>query len=1196
MSEQIYILPYLRKGLSNFIKESDVKQAGETRAQLDFAVEVQGNIAGGNTTEKNYLERSIQLVGPADVKSISKDCISQINPPSSKTVSRNYIYMPFIEFFEEDLPWRYSPVAVNEEQDSCLPWLVLIAVKEGEFTTQFNQQGRKTVTLNINEKRRKEIFPTTEEFHNLAHVQIVSDTPVNRENVDEILSYNPDKGISRLLCASKLEEDAHYTVFLLPAFEIGRLSGLGQSTEGSFIDDISWNKGATEFPIYHQWDFFTSKQGGNFKELADKLHLTADYNFTSSLSVDISESGLETANVKEEESVIDVHAALKINEKGYKKKINEEPAQFRTALKEELELSPVFQENKTGEINTNEDPWIVPPVYGARHMVSTGFHGDVVEEVNLKLQNRIPAGMGSSVVKKNQEYFVNRAWKKVEKINELNKIMREYYQMHKVNETAEKKVTKKDDNQFNTQRLVVMKTDLPQRTLQASGIFKKSVNADTLKGTLSEPSDNLFVPTTKLVQGITEQEIDEFFSPHSNSSYKYWEDILGDENKELRLSVYLQWQMENFKKNNPLIAPLFTLCYKGNSYYFQKSSNISRALPQTNENFISANGTMLVSQMYMGKWKKNLKLNTVCHLARSVVSHYKPFFNIDSYYTGKNASLAQMALPIRIEKEIGFVFLEEIYRKVIRELNPNLNTNELQDGFAIKCESKEKDEKGNIQPLERCIYFLPYSKVKEMQKVVSYKDDNASSQGQEEDSTTIPINYIDNKFVSTRSVYTLDVGLGTINNNDRTYIPEGTNLLTDNSNYRELCTFIEALSSKRTYTVNYYIGGSNIVIASIRKKSSNELVSTFRIVADGSLGITIKDRKAVVDLQVFLPALTELKYNLESIDNFIWQPNQCVINKKLLESLERKSISASDLITYDEVAADKKIKGIPRLVQELTLDFVTPKEVCAPNDSIDPDAEGKKKIDEILAKYGYTEDNQIRLERLKRNATSKYPVMAYPEFLDPTYYYLRQLNEKYILPGVNEIAMNSITMFQSNPNFEEAFLMGMNTEMGQELLWREYPTDQRGSYFRKFWDQQTLPDKKELETKYYDVKELHEWKGALGKNHTSGKGNMLVFAIKGELMQVFPKTNVYLSSIDNNGNVKLEHEASMASWLSTETYLVGFEGLNQDIVTGKGWNLTFQQDIGDLQFELSRQGALNGNATEYAVSRVNDPFIFAIPL
>ena len=30
--------------------------------------------------------------------------------------------------------------------------------------------------------------------------------------------------------------------------------------------------------------------------------------------------------------------------------------------------------------------------------------------------------------------------------------------------------------------------------------------------------------------------------------------------------------------------------------------------------------------------------------------------------------------------------------------------------------------------------------------------------------------------------------------------------------------------------------------------------------------------------------------------------------------------------------------------------------------------------------------------------------------------------------------------------------LGVNVEFGSELLWREYPTDQRGSSFRQFWD------------------------------------------------------------------------------------------------------------------------------------------------
>ena len=31
-------------------------------------------------------------------------------------------------------------------------------------------------------------------------------------------------------------------------------------------------------------------------------------------------------------------------------------------------------------------------------------------------------------------------------------------------------------------------------------------------------------------------------------------------------------------------------------------------------------------------------------------------------------------------------------------------------------------------------------------------------------------------------------------------------------------------------------------------------------------------------------------------------------------------------------------------------------------------------------------------------------------------------------------------------------MVGLNHEFARELLWREYPTDQRGSTFRQFWD------------------------------------------------------------------------------------------------------------------------------------------------
>ncbi len=80
------------------------------------------------------------------------------------------------------------------------------------------------------------------------------------------------------------------------------------------------------------------------------------------------------------------------------------------------------------------------------------------------------------------------------------------------------------------------------------------------------------------------------------------------------------------------------------------------------------------------------------------------------------------------------------------------------------------------------------------------------------------------------------------------------------------------------------------------------------------------------------------------------------------------------------------------------------------------------------------------------------PAMAYPDFDDPMYEPLRDISSELLLPNLNLLPDNSITLLESNPPFIEAYLSGLNYEFGKELLWREYPTDRRGSYFRQFWD------------------------------------------------------------------------------------------------------------------------------------------------
>ena len=66
---------------------------------------------------------------------------------------------------------------------------------------------------------------------------------------------------------------------------------------------------------------------------------------------------------------------------------------------------------------------------------------------------------------------------------------------------------------------------------------------------------------------------------------------------------------------------------------------------------------------------------------------------------------------------------------------------------------------------------------------------------------------------------------------------------------------------------------------------------------------------------------------------------------------------------------------------------------------------------------------------------------------------LRDLSQELLLPGLDDRASRTpCSGSKTNRRFVEAYMVGLNVEMGGELLWRGFPTDQRGTYFDQFWD------------------------------------------------------------------------------------------------------------------------------------------------
>jgi hypothetical protein len=146
--------------------------------------------------------------------------------------------------------------------------------------------------------------------------------------------------------------------------------------------------------------------------------------------------------------------------------------------------------------------------------------------------------------------------------------------------------------------------------------------------------------------------------------------------------------------------------------------------------------------------------------------------------------------------------------------------------------------------------------------------------------------------------------------------------------------------------------------------------------------------------------------------------------------------------------------------------------------------------------------------------------MAYPVIDQPMYEPLKNLSSELFLPNINLIEHNSITLLETNQRFIESYMVGLNHEFARELLWREYPTDQRPSTFRQFWDVRGFfnadnLDDETLKEKLRDIPPLHRWSlnSNLGEHNNRepvlpGQAD-LVLVIRGELLKRYPTAVIY---------------------------------------------------------------------------------------
>lgn len=495
--------PWMRRGLAAKITEPDNFNNFSggpwvmERPRLQMRVKLTAK--KGGTTHNEDVNQDVSLIGPGDIIGIDHNLVIKTEPKHWVT-NFEPNYFPYIEFYEEDFPWRYSPAA--PVGNKLRPWVTLICLKESEFKRDSALFGELPSILVLGHEddapgttgAASRCFPNPGQTWAWAHVHLNGDVdatnaldPSNATHVETVMqrlrgliASNPDQAYARIICPRRLDPFTTYHCFVIPAFETGRLAGLGadesllavhEAQRASFgaahLATGDHSLYVDHFPIYYEWQFMTG-EAGDFESLVRKLKPVEVDRRVGRRLMDIQRPGYEVDRdpvspfnvlTLPDAGCVTLEGALLPPMAGSPPPLPTAPLKlyqhpwgfdsatlkFRQRLADLLNLgedlmkatfppAQAYGTNPfgytTGTTGIQDDPILTPDIYGRFHalenVVKTAApqYNDWLHELNLDPRNRAVAGIGVSYIKKHQERLMDRAWEQLGEVIEANRKLR----------------------------------------------------------------------------------------------------------------------------------------------------------------------------------------------------------------------------------------------------------------------------------------------------------------------------------------------------------------------------------------------------------------------------------------------------------------------------------------------------------------------------------------------------------------------------------------------------------------------------------------------------------------------------------------------------------------------------------------------------------------------------------------------------
>jgi len=407
-------LPWLRRGIANQLqKPAD----SASRAALEVAVRLRSDAASLDVPP-----RSVLLIGPGDVIGVNPQMVLRTEPRAGVTNFETN-YLAYVDFYDEDFAWRYTPDVPDAARHRLMPWVTLLVLKEQEFEAH---DGRPLPVIALTAGADlAAMFPPVTQLWAWAHVHVNasmgSDGPPNLEILGGLLLQNPDLGYCRLMSPRRLEPNTRYRAFVIPTFEVGRLAGLGEPVPDAVPGlKIAWQSGRT-FPVYYDW-WFRTGEAGDFEDLVKALVPRDVDEHVGIREMDIRLPGFQLpATTGQPNQVVGLEGVLLAPTT---KHLPVDPAcDLPSSLA--VDANAPADAQASGVPGT-EDPLISIPLYGRWHALIDRVqpfaeHRNWINELNTDPRFRAVAGMGTKVIQANQEKYMQLAWEQIGDVLSLNR-------------------------------------------------------------------------------------------------------------------------------------------------------------------------------------------------------------------------------------------------------------------------------------------------------------------------------------------------------------------------------------------------------------------------------------------------------------------------------------------------------------------------------------------------------------------------------------------------------------------------------------------------------------------------------------------------------------------------------------------------------------------------------------------------------